>query len=391
MRRSGQKCGGLLPALILCALLAAAAAVIAGRASLPTQTPGSAGADASAAGSPSVQTEGGKTAGAAEAGDDASAVGSFPVPEDAASGAAPAGEAVQRPLRELSVSEDNLDPSLFETAREQGHVELVQYASRDRVSGGEMTVMKDLAVYLPYGYDERRQYNVLILLHCAWADHRFWLVEERDYATADGSIAVSVPNMLDRMIEEGWCEPLIVVSPCIYLYDHQPSVAGNQYDYLQFTREFGQDLLPFLAENYATFASDGSREALSAAREHFGLLGASFGAYAEYISVIGDSFDLAAWYAFCGGGTLDPGWLTACWEQNGTRDLPLRMLYIAEGEFDDRYAPESSYFNLLYYGENCGGPFGPENVRYTLIRGWGHEDHSYLVGLFNTLQLFFRS
>ncbi len=302
----------------------------------------------------------------------------------------PTPEAAPRPLRELSICEDNLDPALFEPAWEQGRVELVQYQSKDRVSGGDDPVFKDLAVYLPYGYNEQEQYNVLILLHCAWADHRFWLVQDRDYATADGSIAVSVPNMLDRMIEEGWCEPLIVVSPCIYLYDHQPSVAGNDYDYLQFSREFGLDLLPFLAENYSTHASDGSREALSAAREHFGLLGASFGAYAEYISVIGRNFDLAAWYTFCGGGAIDPGWLTDCWAENGTRDLPLRLLYISEGEYDDRYAPESSYYNLLYFGENVGGPFSTENVRYTLIRGWGHEDHSYLVGLFNTLQLFFR-
>ena len=79
------------------------------------------------------------------------------------------------------------------------------------------------------------------------------------------------------------------------------------------------------------------------------------------------------------------------WTANGTQDLKLRLLYIAEGEFDDRYAPESSYYNLLNYGANTGAPFSEENVRYTLVRGWGHEDHSYLVGLFNTLQLFFRN
>ena len=121
-----------------------------------------------------------------------------------------------------------------------------------------------------------------------------------------------------------------------------------------------------------------------------GILGASFGAYAEYISVIGDNFDLAAWYTFCGGGGIDPGYLVSSWEAAGTKELPLRLLYIAEGEYDDRYAPESSYHNLLYYGKNVEGFFSEENVRYTMIQGWGHEDHSYLVGLFNTLQLFFR-
>ena len=307
------------------------------------------------------------------------------------------------------ICEDNLDTGLFQPAKEKGTVELVQYMTEDRVSGGDFQVAKDLAVYLPYGYDPEQQYDVLMLLHCAWADHTFWLVENRDYRTAgegippnsedwslpytgpDGSIPVYVPNMLDRMIEEGWCRPLIVVSPCIYLYDRVPSAAGNQYDYLQFTREFGPDLMAFIAENYATYAADSSRESLAAAREHFGILGASFGAYAEYLCVIGDNFDLAAWYTFCGGGAIDPGVLVQSWREHGTQDLPLRLLYISEGEFDDRAAPEGSYHDLLYYGENVGGPFSPENVRFTLVRGWGHEDHSYLVGLFNTLQLFFRN
>ena len=227
---------------------------------------------------------------------------------------------------------------------------------------------------------------MLILLHCAWADHRFWLVQDRNYGTEAEAVPVSVPHLLDRMIEEGICRPLIVVSPCIYLYDRQPSSAGNAYDYMQFSREFGRDFLPWLAENYATFAADGSREALTAAREHFGLLGASFGAYASYLSVIGDNFDLASWYTFCGGGEIDPSYLRNSWAAAGTDGLPLNMLYICEGEYDDRAGPELSYYSLL----NAGGPFHDENVKFTLVRGWGHEDHSYLVGLYNSLQMFFR-
>lgn len=316
---------------------------------------------------------------------------------------------VLRPLRELSICEDNLDLSLFEPAQQKGTVELVQYVTHDLVSGGDYEIMKDLAVYLPYGYDAAQQYDVLILLHCAGADHRFWLVQDREYrivgegippsqedwtlpgsGSSESFIPVSVPNMLDRMIEEGWCRPLIVVGPCVYLYDHQPSSAGTQYDYTQFSREFGPDFLSWLAEHYATYASDGSREALAEAREHFGVLGASFGAYAAYLSVIGDNFDLVAWYTFCGGGVIDPGYLVTSWEARGTQDLPLRLLHISEGEFDDRAGPEGSVSSLLYYGESTGRTFTEENIRFTMIRGWGHEDHSYLVGLFNTLQLFFR-
>ena len=74
------------------------------------------------------------------------------------------------------------------------------------------------------------------------------------------------------------------------------------------------------------------------------------------------------------------------WAQNGTEDLPLRLLLVSEGEYDDRQPPELSVMQLHIYG----GKFTEENVVFRLVPGWGHEDHSYLVGLFNTLQLFFR-
>ena len=299
----------------------------------------------------------------------------------------PPTEAVPRPraLREPEIRDDEIPEELFGEAQEKGRVEIVQYTTCDMVSNLEDPIQKSLAVYLPYGYDENGHYDVLMLLHCAWADHRFWLAQARDYATSEGSVPVSVPNLLDRMIEEGYCRPLIVISPCIYLYDGQPSAAGNQYDYLQFEREVGAQLLPFVAENYATWAKDGDRESLLAARDHFGVLGASFGAYATYLSLIGDNFDLMSWYCFCGGGMIDPGHLQERWAANGTQDLPLRMLYIAEGEYDDRAGPELSWQALL----RTGGSFTEDNVKFTLIRGYGHEDHSYLVGLYNSLQMFF--
>ena len=293
------------------------------------------------------------------------------------------------PLREAAMVENTLPEELRRPAEHHGTVTELQYQTTDRVSEGTEPVQKDVCVYLPYGYDPEKQYDVLILLHCAGADHRFWLVEKRNYGTEEDPKLVLVPELLDKMIEEGYCRPLIVVSPCIYLYDRHQSAAGTGYDYIQFSREFGPDFLSFLAENYATYATDGSREALCEAREHFGVLGASFGAYASYLSVISDNFDLVAWYTFCGGGVIEPGYLVNHWaeaEAATGRSLPLRLLYICEGEHDDRAGPELSFRNLLYYG----GPFTDDTVKFTLVSGWGHEDHSYLIGVYNSLQMFFR-
>ncbi|MBO5638397.1 MAG: hypothetical protein J5916_00695 [Oscillospiraceae bacterium] len=325
----------------------------------------------------SEESEGENTAGNPEA--EAAPPSASPEPT-------PAPTPTPKPLRPIRLTETDLPEELLRPAEHRGTVLEEDYPTRDMVSDVPDRINKDVTVYLPYGYDPEKQYDVLILLHCAWADHRFWLGQERNYGSEEAPVPVSVPNLLDRMIEEGYCRPLIVVSPCIYLYDRQPSNAGNGYDYEQFEQEIGTDFLPWIAENYGTYAADGSPEALRAAREHFGVLGASFGAYAEYFCVIGENFDLLAWYCFCGGGEIEPWHLAERWTENGTEELPLRMLYICEGEFDDRYGPEISYHNLLTFG----GPFNEENVKFTLVQGWGHEDHSYLVGLYNSLQMFFR-
>ncbi|MCR5136341.1 MAG: hypothetical protein K6C12_04515 [Oscillospiraceae bacterium] len=299
----------------------------------------------------------------------------------------PAGQAFcEGGLREPELRDDGLPEELLEFADHRGYVQYITYQTKDYVSYDPTPIDKDLLVYLPYGYDVSEKYNVLILLHCAGADHRFWLQQPREYRTEEGILPVSVPNLLDRMIEEGYCEPLIVVSPCLYLFDGHPNMYGNDYDYAHFAGEIGRDLLPFLAENYATWAYDGSRWALNEARDHFGFLGASFGAYMEYLAIIGDNFDLASWYTFCGGGEIDPGYLMNKWTGYGTQDFPLRLLLVSEGEYDDRMAPEQSVQNLHAYG----GKFNEDNVKYMMIRGWGHEDRSYLTGLYNTLQLFFR-
>ena len=91
-----------------------------------------------------------------------------------------------RSLREVALSERDLDPALFEEAEEQGTVRIVDYITRDYYCDEYYDIRKQMAVYLPYGYNEEQQYDVLVLLHCGWADYRFWLVNERDYCTPEG-------------------------------------------------------------------------------------------------------------------------------------------------------------------------------------------------------------
>ena len=84
------------------------------------------------------------------------------------------------------------------------------YAVNDLL-GLDETLHKKVEVYLPYGYDETKQYNILYLLHGTEGEtdgpmEEFWLKQWGD---------TTLP-VLDNMIKQGLCEPLIVVTPTYY-------------------------------------------------------------------------------------------------------------------------------------------------------------------------------
>ena len=66
----------------------------------------------------------------------------------------------------------------------------------------ERDVKKTAYVYLPYGYSEEKEYNILYLMHGTGDDEKYWLKTNPYNKT-----------MLDNMIADGDIEPLIVVTP----------------------------------------------------------------------------------------------------------------------------------------------------------------------------------
>ena len=153
------------------------------------------------------------------------------------------------------------------------------------------------------------------------------------------------------------------------------------------TREFAEVILPYVAEHFATWADGGSREQLREAREHFGVLGASFGAYMTELSVLAPNLDLVSWYAMTGGGSVSREYLEPNWVGAGTAGLPVDMLYLAEGSSDDIGPVVNSYWGLARWEEVFTAE---ENLRFTEIRGTGHSETEWVTALYNTAQLFFR-
>lgn len=302
--------------------------------------------------------------------------------------APPTPEPTERPLRDAVLSDSTIDAALLDTETdEHGTLDIIEYKTYDYSYESKPEVMKKAAVYLPYGYDEGKAYDVLFLLHTASADSYFWLVYDHYMTDTEGNYrAVSVCSLLDIMISKGYCRPLIVVAPDCYLGDEERFEHNSERDFSQFAKEFPDDLLPYVAENYATYAGSGSHEDLVKAREHFGVLGSSFGAYMAYRSLLGRNFDIVSDFCLTGGGEVEPWWLDDMWENLGMQDYSLHCLYFAEGEYDDRGPVETGYYMLLDYGWKFTG----ENTALSLLYGTGHEDREWVTALYNSLQMFFR-
>lgn len=106
-----------------------------------------------------------------------------------------------------------LDSFYAEECSEKGTVETLRYTCHsyalEAVTGeSDIMVEKSMNVYLPYGYDDNKEYDVLYLLHGTGGFEDYWI--------GDSSTGRITCNVLDNMIQRKECKPVIVVSPTYY-------------------------------------------------------------------------------------------------------------------------------------------------------------------------------
>ena len=133
-------------------------------------------------------------------------------------------------------------------------------------------------VYLPYGYDETKQYNIIYFLHGT--------NENQDSLIGD----VKVKNALDNMILAGDTEPFIMVCPTYY-YDYET----RSIDMPNFVQEVRKDLMPLVESTYSTYAETADEAGFIASREHRAFAGYSRGSYATW-HMFCNMLDYSKWY-----------------------------------------------------------------------------------------------
>ena len=286
------------------------------------------------------------------------------------------------------------------------------YAVND-IFGQNLTLTKKATVYLPYGYDAAKQYNVLYLLHGTKGEsdgpmEEFWMVQW-------GS---ETRNVLDNMIKNGLCEPLIVVCPNYYspvegfeLGDAEAKALaeklGDQYIWSEtaedgdtpdnaqniwpvyFGQELRNNLIPAFEAEYLTYANkDVSEQSLVASREHRAFAGLSRGAMTVARAGLTENADIIAWFGSFSGVWQEFEPFKAALTET-FKDYPIKFWYNGNGKADFAKSNHDEFIEKVK-SELPDTFTDGENLAYVIKRDGAHMYKSWIVDLHNALLVFFR-
>ena len=283
-------------------------------------------------------------------------------------------------------TETPLPESMTQPCPEAGRVETVDLGPYLPREDGR-TVSMPAAVYLPYGYDEagERRYNLVIALHGAYSNEH-GMIDESHFVKGAGTIRFQ--DLYDNLIYSREVEPFIVLSlnTCAF--------AGEEYwtedgcDTL--ARELRERVLPFAAEEYHTYAADGSFEALSAARGHIAVVGLSNGSLYALRSALADNLALFGGFGcFSGNYPETTAAVLATLGDPAAEAWPIHCFFTGAGTTDFQQRNTEMRFHEIV--EACEGLSEGVNAFHTDIEGahnwatWGAETVNCLRVLFQEI------
>ena len=282
-----------------------------------------------------------------------------------------------------------LPRDLFAASDRPGRLETLTYTANDYRDqpGREPTLIeKNMVVYLPYGYDPAKKYDLLVLVHGMGCTERYWLAEPQDYCYPDEDY-VYTTDLLDSMIADARCREMIIATPCFYRNSEN---LGNYYrivDEKQFLYEMREYILPLLLETYSTWAEEPTLEGMAAARQHFAYAGLSMGSIYAFTSFIPECQDLFGWFGCFSGSDGAMYKLARSIDGFAAVGMPIYYLYNSIGSKDTMlYGHRGQYRELL---EKTQSLVEGENMAFTEIRDARHTYEAWSTGLYNFLPVVF--
>lgn len=229
------------------------------------------------------------------------------------------------------------DAKFYDAASEQpGEIVKVEYTTT--AYGEEQAGWVN--VYVPYGYDETKQYNIIYFLHGTNEDQNSYIGDER------------AKNAMDNMIEVGVAEPFLMVFPTYY-YNYEE----RAIDIPGFKAELRDAIMPAVESQFSTYAPTADTEGFVASREHRAIGGYSRGSYATWHMMNG-LLDTAKW------------WLPMSAAISGEAEMEVPgPAYSEQVEWlTGAIASQPGYDYFIYLA--CGGP---RDMMYEFVSGLAAE------------------
>ena len=275
--------------------------------------------------------------------------------------------------------------SYFYRAENKGKIIAETYMSYDYTSGNREEIIKTAYVYLPYNYDEAKQYDILYLMHG-------WTMTAGDFFN-DSSLV----NILDNLIANGNIKPFIVVCATFGAENKSQNFSRSVDELSVFHNDFRNNLVPYIESKYSTYAAKNvTQESLENSREHRVFGGFSLGAVTTWYQFI-YNLDYVKYFLPMSGDC----WIIATY---GGRDYPVETTL--EKVISDRNYNETDFY--IYQGIGTNDPiwaqtnnqiqemmksntFTPRNLHYAIIQDGKHDLMACEMYIYHGLQKFFKS
>ncbi len=248
----------------------------------------------------------------------------------------------------------------------------------------EFPLEKTLYVYLPYGYDPAQKYDVLFLLHGTGEHEDLWLGE--------GTVGTNTRNILDWMIDEGVCKPLIVVTPTYYAIPPEKAelftdlgagdMIANVWP-MYFWMEMRNEIVPLIDGRFATFGAEPD------ARDHRAFMGISRGSMTTADSMILHCFDEFSSFANLSGIWCDFDTFKAALESDEYSALPMKLWYNGNGSTDFSAEHHQAFYQRVL-AEMPDRFTDGGNCVWVSVKGAGHTYAGWFPQIYNLLQMLFR-
>lgn len=289
-----------------------------------------------------------------------------------------------------------------------------------------MHIVKRAFVYTPVGYDAKdtsKKYNVLFMMHGNKLNEGYWF-RQGTYADPSAWSAYTggygTENMLDYMFANGMCQDTIIVTPTLYSYYYNekqgdvlggdaevgnlycgyidPDYAGidtatptkTESDDAQWWKEFQYDLLPYVVNNYNTYANSSSEADMIAARDHVGFTGLSRGTWITNV-VIENCFPFISYYAYESGAVPSDKFIEK-YNSEWKDKYPINYFFISSGSSEN---PESTAEGMLKVKAALGLKEGSDikggdKIVYIVVNGTAHNYATWITNLWNLMLVFFK-